>query len=553
MKNGLCIFILTIIVLSLTAQDTRIDTLQTLNSFGVMGEFCVMDYQGDYEDMLQHINDLYTRGVLRPDRNFNCSLYSGTGDSQNIFYGRNMDNPEQDVLVARFSPPGLYRNIALNRLSDVGIPTGTDYTSLDAFQRNRLLWTPYYAADGLNEAGLAAGLAYVPAVTYDPDPDKQSIFVTMLTRRILDGAATCQQALDIANSYNVFDMHLNEISHHLLITDASGESVILEFVEDRFVAIPTDVEWQVLTNTAIYGNSLDFLFSHCDRYPILYHALEAQSGIIEDWRNAMDIIELTTWHQGNQGTQWSTIADLNEALLYISIDRDFDNIAMVDVVNYDFINYGNLYRPDPDIYDEDNDGLFETGELMLVYQTVSADFPTPGLHAVISDPANRVTITSAEFDYGDLEAGVETTNIISPFLIEIPDDCELGVVTIEMLFTTDYGLVFDDSFEFEVVESNGTDEVPAPPQVSLSNYPNPFNPETTIRFSVPSKVMTSIDIFNSKGQKVRSLIHEVRSEGDHQIVWNGTDDRGKSLSSGVYLCRMQIAGQSLTRKLMMMK
>ncbi len=553
MKLGLCILILVTATLILSAQDTRIDTLQTLNSFGFMGEFCYLDYQGDYEDMLQYINNLYAGGNQTLPQDFNCSLYSGIGDPQNLFFGRNMDNPELDVLVARYSPPGQYKNIALTRLNDVGIPTGSDYSALSQLQMERLLWAPYFAADGLNETGLSTGLAFVPSVTYEPDPDKDTIFITMLCRRILDGAATCQEALDIANSYNVFDLSQNVVSHHLLVTDASGESIILEFVEDCFVAIPTDVNWQVLTNTAIYENTLEYLFGQCWRYQLLYETLEEQNGIIEDWREAMDIVALPTWHSGTQGTQWSTVADINETLLYVSIDRDFNNIARVDVETFEFLNYGNLYISEPDIFDEDNDGLFETGELVLAYLTVSADFPTPGLYATLTDPDGQVTLTSGEFDYGDLQPGMEVANIISPFLIEIPEDLQPGIVTIDVLFTTSYGRTYEDSFEFEVVESNGTDDIPAPPVTMLSNYPNPFNPETVICFSVPEKGMTSLEIFNCRGQRVRSLVHDVRTEGEYRVVWSGTDDRGASLSSGVYLCRLQTGDKSMTRKLMLMK
>jgi hypothetical protein len=72
------------------------------------------------------------------------------------------------------------------------------------------------------------------------------------------------------------------------------------------------------------------------------------------------------------------------------------------------------------------------------------------------------------------------------------------------------------------------------------NYPNPFNPETTILFSVKEKnINTNITVYNLKGQKVKTLINENLTPGSHRVVWNGTDKNGKAVSGGVYFYKMQ--------------
>jgi len=89
---------------------------------------------------------------------------------------------------------------------------------------------------------------------------------------------------------------------------------------------------------------------------------------------------------------------------------------------------------------------------------------------------------------------------------------------------------------------------------SLSgNYPNPFNPETTISFSIKNQTQVTLDIYNLKGQKVKTLVSEKKSAGSHDVVWNGTDETGKPVSSGVYFYRMQAGDYSSTRKMMLMK
>jgi len=72
----------------------------------------------------------------------------------------------------------------------------------------------------------------------------------------------------------------------------------------------------------------------------------------------------------------------------------------------------------------------------------------------------------------------------------------------------------------------------------LGNFPNPFNPETTIEFSLKQSGNISIDIYNIRGQKIRSLINEFMISGTHFVVWNGLDDFGHTVGSGLYFYRM---------------
>lgn len=85
------------------------------------------------------------------------------------------------------------------------------------------------------------------------------------------------------------------------------------------------------------------------------------------------------------------------------------------------------------------------------------------------------------------------------------------------------------------------------------NYPNPFNPETTISFSVKENVPVTIEIYNIKGQLIRTLVNETKAPGNHTIVWKGDDDNGRSVSSGVFFYKMQAGKYSSTRKMILMK
>jgi len=85
------------------------------------------------------------------------------------------------------------------------------------------------------------------------------------------------------------------------------------------------------------------------------------------------------------------------------------------------------------------------------------------------------------------------------------------------------------------------------------NYPNPFNPETVISFSLAREGKVSIDIYNMRGQKVRSLLEGVYGAGVHSAVWNGCDGLGRSVGSGVYFYRMSAGEFVSVRKMVLLK
>jgi hypothetical protein len=85
------------------------------------------------------------------------------------------------------------------------------------------------------------------------------------------------------------------------------------------------------------------------------------------------------------------------------------------------------------------------------------------------------------------------------------------------------------------------------------NYPNPFNPNTTIAFDLAKAGNVRIEIYNTRGQKVRSLLAANLESGSHTVRWDATDDSGRSLASGLYLYRMHSADGSQTRKMLLLK
>ncbi len=95
---------------------------------------------------------------------------------------------------------------------------------------------------------------------------------------------------------------------------------------------------------------------------------------------------------------------------------------------------------------------------------------------------------------------------------------------------------------------------PLPSDFTLAqNYPNPFNPTTTIAFSLSRRGKVRLDVFNMLGQRVKTLVDEERAAGQYTIEWNGTDNGGHSVASGMYLYRLQTTDATVARKMVLVK
>jgi hypothetical protein len=89
--------------------------------------------------------------------------------------------------------------------------------------------------------------------------------------------------------------------------------------------------------------------------------------------------------------------------------------------------------------------------------------------------------------------------------------------------------------------------------ITLNNYPNPFNPATTIIFELKQGSQTNLSIFNIRGQLVKTILNEKLPVGSHSLQWDGTDNQGKKVSSGLYLCKLVNEGKVQTCKMMLLK
>ncbi|MCL1827242.1 MAG: T9SS type A sorting domain-containing protein [Candidatus Cloacimonetes bacterium] len=166
---------------------------------------------------------------------------------------------------------------------------------------------------------------------------------------------------------------------------------------------------------------------------------------------------------------------------------------------------------------------------------------------ILSDPPNDLTKLLAELNlgYAYYQLVMSGSRYMPPELYEYPQTfAELQA--------------FQKDIHNQILKLGQADDevviIPEITEFSLnSNYPNPFNPETTISFGLPFTTDVNLSIYNIKGQKVTTLINDKRPAGEHKITWNGTDDAGQSVSSGIYFYRLNTDRFTKTNKMVLLK
>ncbi len=206
----------------------------------------------------------------------------------------------------------------------------------------------------------------------------------------------------------------------------------------------------------------------------------------------------------------------------------------------------------------------EDGSNHHVFQTTRVDLPnlSPGTEP----PANLV----ASLDENDVTLVWDAPSTTptgykvyrdEAFIADVADDITtytetlMEIDTYEYYVTAMYDLVESGPSNIVTVTvlTESEDNNITPITSSIANFPNPFNPSTTISYSITSAGMTDVSIYNVKGRKIATLINENQTEGTYSTSWNGKDSDGIAQSSGIYFMKLKTSDQNITKKIMMLK
>lgn len=180
------------------------------------------------------------------------------------------------------------------------------------------------------------------------------------------------------------------------------------------------------------------------------------------------------------------------------------------------------------------------------WQNIGAGLPDVPTAAIVVDPLFPNNIYAGN----DLGVYVSTTagENWEPFLDGLPDaviamDLAISPVNRKLRVATHGNGAYERDLISIPVSVSAPEQTPSG-FVLEQNYPNPFNPSTTIRYTLPRSARVSLTIYNSLGQKVKTLLaQKLQNPGNYQAVWDGKSDAGISVASGTYVYRLQAGDQ----------
>jgi hypothetical protein len=165
-----------------------------------------------------------------------------------------------------------------------------------------------------------------------------------------------------------------------------------------------------------------------------------------------------------------------------------------------------------------------------------------------TNPSSFVWFTGASYE----EAPVEWTKKI----YYVPNTFNATTVRFVIKCESDSAFIFlVDDVTIRGFSATGNDDnvTPLNETTLQGNYPNPFKTDTIISYSVKDDSPVKIEIFNQKGQKVKTLINGKEKSGNHTIKWSGDDENGKAVSNGIYMYRMSSGKYSDSKKMILIK
>jgi choloylglycine hydrolase len=288
----------------------------TLNSLQLVDPYPLytMSYYAPYE----HFSEtLKPPASVQGELAWGCSLFAALGDTGNLLFGRNFDWSYSPALLLFTLPSDGYASASMVNLEFLGHPgeRGLSLVEQPIEELDFLLSAPYLPIDGVNEMGLAVGMAAVPGENIKPDPGKRSIGSLGIIRELLDHAADVSDAVDIMETYNIDFSGGPQI--HYLIADRFGNAVLVEYQGDDTIIIPNAKTWHQATNFTLSSIEAE-PSGRCHRYDTLNQRLTASQGKLDPEEGMALLADVS-----QESTQWSVLYHLSTGEIQVVIGQDY--------------------------------------------------------------------------------------------------------------------------------------------------------------------------------------------------------------------------------------
>ena len=274
-----------------------------------------MHYVGSY----QRVTPAASAESVAERPAWGCSLFTTFADPDNGLMGRNFDWQYSPALLLFTDPPDGYASVSMVDIEYLGFgrEKAAGISELPLEERRALLDAPYLPFDGMNERGLAVGMAAVSPGNMVSDPNKETVGSLGIIREMLDHAATVDEAIAIMQSYNV-DMN-DGTPIHYLIADAAGHAALVEYYDGDMVVIPNENTWHQATN--FLRSQADETGSHsCQRYDKISERMAETSGLLS-MQDAFGLLA----DVAQPSTQWSIVYGINSGDISVVMGQEYEN------------------------------------------------------------------------------------------------------------------------------------------------------------------------------------------------------------------------------------
>ncbi|GGS56278.1 hypothetical protein GCM10010156_13560 [Planobispora rosea] len=271
-----------------------------------------MTFHGSYDPEAPLTDEALTSRVDE----WACSLFflPATRPGDRPLFGRNFDWGPHPAMVVHADPPGGYASVSMTDLFYV-LDSAAPPDPADPATRRRMAHAVLLPFDGVNEKGLAVGMAQMPDVGVPPAAaDRPDVGSVRIIRLMLDRAATVDEAVAVMRRYDV--QFAPDPQLHYLIADATGRSAVVEYTEDGMKVI----EDRVLTNFAMSGTG------KAERADdARYRALDEGLPGARTWRDGMDLLRRVA--QGH--TRWSVVYDMTDGTARVATGKRWERVHTV--------------------------------------------------------------------------------------------------------------------------------------------------------------------------------------------------------------------------------
>jgi hypothetical protein len=257
-----------------------------------------------------------------------CSLFTTLVDEEQRLYGRNFDWQYSPALLLFTDPPDGYASVSMVDMEYLGF-SGQSFLNLADLPLEdieALLQAPYLPFDGMNEHGLAIGMAAVPDGNMQADPSRETRGSLGIMREMLDHARDVDEAVGIINEFNI-DFEGGPPLHYLM-ADAKGRSVLVEFFRGEMKLTWNEQPWHFATNflLASVGNPRE---GGCWRYNRIDDRLKEKQGVL-DAISAMDLLS----EVAQDNTQWSVVYQMSLGKVSVVMGRDYAEVHTFDAPDF---------------------------------------------------------------------------------------------------------------------------------------------------------------------------------------------------------------------------